>query len=71
MATIRYIATGRKSISVGISVSMNQGKSWQNKTLLPGQSFPIPPNATNILIDNVAYSPLQNMEIRDGRIAII
>lgn len=69
MSIIRYVSTGRKSPAVKISVSMNKGVSWQNKNLLPGQSYPIPPNCTTLLIDNVPYNPVGNYEIREGLIA--
>lgn len=68
MAVIRYISEGKPSPGVKVAVSMNNGRSWQEKTLLPGQSFPIPPHATNLLMDNVPYSPDQNWTIRGGRV---
>lgn len=69
MGLIRYVAGGKKSPAVKIAVSMNNGRSWQQKDLLPGQSFPIPPNATALLLDNVPYEPGGSYEIRDGRVA--
>lgn len=66
MGWIRYVSTGRKAPQMQIMVSMNNGLSWQNKELLPGQSFPIPPNCTNLLIANVPYDPKNSFEIRQG-----
>lgn len=68
MAVIRYVSTGRKAPKVAISFSVNGGKSWQERTLIAGQSFPIPNNCTNLLVDNVLYDPRGNYDIRDGRV---
>ena len=70
MALIRYVATGRQQRQVNVAYSMNHGKSWQRKELVPGQSFPIPPNCTSLLIDNVPYDPSGNYEIREGQVAV-
>ena len=70
MAVIRYVAEGKKSPAVRIVVSMNNGRSWQQRDLLPGQSFPVPPNATTLLMDNVPYDPKGNYEIRGGRVSL-
>ena len=69
MAVIRYVAIGRDSQIIKVVVSMNNGGSWQEKNLVPGQSFPIPPNATTLLMDNVPYDPERNYEIRQGKIS--
>ena len=69
MGLIRYVSEGRKAPAVKVAVSMNNGRSWQQKDLVPGQSFPIPRNATNLLMDNVPYSPGGNYEIRNGLVA--
>lgn len=66
---IRYVGGAGNQPAVKVAVSMNNGQSWQEKTLLSGQSFPIPPNATTLLIDNVPYDPRGNYEIRQGRVA--
>lgn len=68
MAVIRYVSEGKAAPEVKIAVSMNGGRSWREQTLLPGQSFPIPPNATNLLIGNAPYAPGQNWTIRGGRV---
>lgn len=68
MGWVRYIGTGASNSPVQISYSMNQGKSWQQKSLLPGQSFSIPPACTTLIMDNVPYDPAGNYEIRDGKI---
>lgn len=69
MGVIRYVSTGRKGPEVAISFSVNGGRSWQEKALVSGQSFPIPLNCTNLLVDNVPYDPKGNYDIRDGRVA--
>lgn len=69
MAVIRYVGTGSKSPKIQIDYSMNNGKSWQNKEIVAGQSFPIPPNCTTLLMNNVNYNPKNNYEIRDGKIS--
>lgn len=69
MAVIRYIGGGAGDVK--LAVSMNNGLSWQEKTLKPGQSFPIPPNATNLLLNNVPYDPKRNHEIRNGKITTL
>lgn len=69
MAAIRYVGGAGNSPAIKVCVSMNNGRSWQEKMLVSGQSFPIPPNATNLLMDNVPYDPEGNYEIRQGRIA--
>lgn len=66
MSYIRYVSTGRKAPPVKIMASMNNGLSWQNKELLPGQSFSIPPKCTNLLVNNIPYDPKMNLEIRQG-----
>lgn len=68
MGVVRYVAMGKNQRKITISYSMNQGKSWQQKELLAGQTFPIPPNCTTFLMDNVPYDPKGNYEIRDGKI---
>ncbi len=68
MAIIRYVAMGTSQRKINIDYSMNQGKSWQHEVLVAGQTFPIPLNCTNLLLDNVPYDPKGNYEIREGRI---
>ena len=68
MSWIRYVSTGRKASAVQVSVSMNNGLSWQRKELVAGQSFPIPPKCTNLLIDNIPYDTKGNFEIRQGTV---
>lgn len=70
MGNIRYVSNGKKAPPVKIMASMNNGLSWQAKELLPGQSYPIPPNCTGLLINNVPYLPKGNYEIREGVIHI-
>lgn len=66
MAVIRYVGGGGPKIQ--IDYSMNNGQSWQKKELMPGQSFPIPPNCTTLLVNNVPYDPRGDYEIRDGKV---
>lgn len=68
MPVIRYVSQGTKAPAVKIAVSMNNGRSWREQDLQPGQSFPIPPNATNLLMDNVPYEPKGNYEVRMGKV---
>lgn len=68
MGFIRYVSTGRKEPPIKINASMNNGRSWQNTNLLPGQSYPIPPKCTNLLIDNIPYEPSASYEIRGGHL---
>ena len=70
MGFIRYVSTGKSAPQVIINVSMNKGKSWQDRKLLPGQSFSVPKNSTNLLINNVPYATNVDIEIRDGRVII-
>ena len=70
MAVIRYVGGGKERRGIAVDYSMSQGKSWQKKELLPGQSFPIPPNCTDLLMDNVPYDPKKDYEIRDGKIVM-
>ena len=69
MAVIRYVATGKPAPKVAINFSVNGGKSWQERILAAGQSFHMPPNCTNLLVNNVPYDPKGNYEIRDGKVA--
>lgn len=69
MAVIRYIAIGRKVPAVQISFSRNGGKSWQEHNLVSGQTFHIPPDCANLLVDRVPYSPIGSYEIRDCKVA--
>lgn len=71
MGFIRYVGTGRLSPIVTISFSMNKGKAWQERKLVAGQTFHIPPNCTNLLVDKVPYSIHENYEIRGGQISTI
>lgn len=68
-AFIKYQSTGKVTQDVTVSVSFNNGKSWKVIPLKAGQSFPIPGNTTNLLIDNIPYDYTKSYEIRDGRIA--
>lgn len=68
MAVIRYVAMGKTMPKISVDYSMNQGKSWQRKELASGQTFPIPPNCTNLLVDNVPYDPKGNYEIHEGSV---
>ena len=70
MGFIRYVSTGKSAQPVMVNVSMNKGKSWQDKRLLPGQSFSVPKNSTNLLIDNIPYATNMDIEIREGKIII-
>ena len=69
MPFIKYISDGRKNPEVKISVSMNKGASWKEIILKSGQSYPIPPNVTNLLIDNIPYNSKNNYNIRNGHVA--
>lgn len=68
-AVIRYQAIGKESPQVSISTSVNNGKSWKQSELKAGQSYPIPGNTTNLLINNVPYDPKGMYEIRNGCVA--
>lgn len=68
-AVIRYQATGKTVENVKISLSFNNGKSWKEVILKAAQSFPIPGNTTNLLINNVPYDPKGMYEIRNGCVA--
>lgn len=68
-AVIRYQAIGRSCPEVTISTSVNNGKSWKQTSLKAGQSFPIPGNTTNLLINNFPYDPKGAYEIRNGCVA--
>lgn len=70
MPFIRYIGGAGNSPAVNVAVSMSHGYSWQEKTLVSGQSFSIPPNATNLQMNNVPYDPKKNYEIRNGKICV-
>lgn len=69
MGVIRYVGEGKKGPVVRLAVSMNKGEAWREQNLAAGQSYPIPPSVTNLLIDNVPYDPKGNYEIRQGRVA--
>ena len=68
MDVIRYVGTGKNQRKIQVDFSMNQGKSWQHKELVAGQTFPVPTNCTTLLMDNIPYDPKGNYEIRDGNI---
>lgn len=69
MGWVRYIGTGTEQAPVHISYSVNEGRSWQQKSLLPGQSFSIPNGCTTLIMNNTPYDPAGNYEIRAGNIA--
>ncbi len=68
MPFVRYISEAQKALPVKVAVSRNHGRNWQEKDLSPGQTFPIPPDATNLQINNVPYDPKRDCEVRGGRV---
>lgn len=68
METVRYVGMGKTQPKIRVDFSMNQGKYWQHKNLMAGQTFLLPPNFTRFLLDNVPYNPSGNYEIRDGKV---
>lgn len=71
MAFVRYVGIGKKVPPVNISYSVNGGKTWQERNLVAGQTFSIPSNCTDMLIDNVPYNPKGNYDIRAGKVSRI
>lgn len=69
MPFIRYISEGNKAPTVRVAISRNMGRNWQEQDVNPGQTVPIPPDATNLQINNVPYDPKRDCEIRGGRVA--
>ena len=69
MGLLRYVGGGDRDKVINISYSMNNGRSWQKRELRAGQSFPVPPDCTDLLLDNVPYNPAGNYEIRNGLVA--
>jgi hypothetical protein len=67
-ATIQYIGGGRNEAPVAISFSRNNGSSWQNAKVGPGQTLTVPPDATHLNINNVPYDPKRNYKIRKGNV---
>ena len=66
--TIQYIASGKKDVPVAISFSRNNGASWQNAKIGPGQTVTVPPDATHLNINNAPYDPKKNLKIREGNV---
>ncbi len=50
---VQYIGQGRQSPAVNISYSINNGASWQNKALRPGQTIYVSREATHLNINGV------------------
>jgi hypothetical protein len=67
-ATIHYIGSGKKDAPVAISFSRNNGASWRNAKVGPGQTFTVPADATHLTIDNVPRDPKKNYKIREGNV---
>ena len=68
-AAIQYIGNGKGEPKVKITWSRNNGTRWETKILVPGQTFQIPRDATNLKIDNVPHNPDRNYKIRDGHVS--
>ena len=68
-AVIQYIGTGRPNPAVKVKVSRNNGASWEQKEVKPGQTYHIPPDATHLEINNVPRNPKQNYKVKDGNIS--
>ena len=66
---VQYIGNGKGEPKIKISFSRNNGVSWENKVILPGQTFNVPKDATHLKIDNVPHSPNKNYKIRDGHVS--
>lgn len=67
-ATIQYIGSGTKEAPVEISFSRNNGSTWQNAKVVPGQTFSVPTDATHLNILNTPRDPRKNYKIREGNI---
>jgi len=67
-ATIQYIGTGKKEVPVEISFSRNNGTTWKNAKVVPGQTFAVPSDATHLNINNVPRDPKKNYKIREGNV---
>ena len=67
-ATIQYIGSGKKDAPAEISFSRNNGATWQNAKVAPGQTFAVPPDATHLNINNVPRDPKKNHKIRESKV---
>ena len=67
-ATIQYIGSGKNDAPVEVSFSRNNGSSWQNAKVGPGQTFSVPSDATHLNINNVPRDPKKNYKIREGNV---
>lgn len=65
---IQYIGNGKSEPQVKITYSRNNGASWENKAIKPGQTFNVPKDATHLKIDNTPYNPGKNYKIKDGNV---
>lgn len=65
---IQYIGNGKGESQVKITYSRNNGASWENKVIKPGQTFNVPKDATHLKIDNTPYNPGKNYKIKDGNV---
>jgi len=67
-ATIQYIGSGKKDAPAEISFSRNNGATWQNAKVVPGQTFSVPADATHLNINNAPRDPKKNYKIREGNV---
>lgn len=66
--TIQYVGTGRSNPPAQVTFSRNNGASWQNLEIKPGQAFNVPRDTTHLYINNVPRDPRLNYKIKDGNV---
>ena len=67
-ASVQYLGEGRKEPTARITISRNNGKTWEHKELKPGQVYTIPKDTTHLQINNIPYSPSKNYKIKEGNV---
>lgn len=67
-ASIQYVGTGKVNQPLRVSLSRNNGATWQKAEVKPGQTFNVPRDTTHLNINNVPRDPKRNYKVKDGNV---
>lgn len=63
-ATIHYIGDGRNAPKINVTISRNNGASWEHKEVRSAQTYTIPQDVTNLLINNAPYEASKTYKLK-------